>query len=296
VLGDLRLFKRPEDAFNSLEIRLVQQVANQCAIAIRTARLYQAAQAQVVALEKLNRLKDDFLSTVSHELRTPVANMNMAIQLLEITREQESKFISSTTNPTAEASNSERYFQILKDECEREMSLINDLLDLQQLDAETQPIEPTIIHLQNWIPHLVEPFEQQAQNQQISLRIDICPELPPVTSDLSSLGRILTELLTNAFKYTPPSEEIALTARVQFGMIQLSVSNSGVEIPAGELPRVFDKFYRVPSADPWKQGGTGLGLALVKKLTAHLGGRIWVESRSARTCFTIELPPLDKRR
>lgn len=72
--------------------------------------------------------------------------------------------------------------------------------------------------------------------------------------------------------------------------IQLQLSNTGVEIPAAELPRIFDKFYRVPSSDPWKQGGTGLGLALVQKLTEHLGGRVWVRSEHNTTCFTVEFP------
>jgi len=290
VLGDLWLFKPRNEVFNSLEIRLVQQVANQCAIAIRQARLYQAAQVQVAELGKLNRLKDDFLSTISHELRTPVSNMNMAIQMLEITREHSSTVFSSTAFSKTEGSNSDRYFQILKDECDREMSLINDLLDLQRLDAETQPIEQTEIHLQDWIPHVIEPFEQRAENQQILLRVDISADLPAFTSDLSRLGRILAELLNNACKYTPPSKEITVTARHQAGIIQLKVCNSGVEIPASEITHVFDKFYRVPSNDPWKQGGTGLGLALVKKLTEHLGGRISAESAPDRTCFTVELP------
>jgi signal transduction histidine kinase len=70
----------------------------------------------------------------------------------------------------------------------------------------------------------------------------------------------------------------------------LSVTNSGVEIPASELSRIFDKFYRIPSTDPWKQGGTGLGLALVKKLVAHLGGIVQVESKDNQTCFTVTLP------
>ncbi len=106
--------------------------------------------------------------------------------------------------------------------------------------------------------------------------------------DSTSLERILAELLNNACKYTPPGERITMTACAANGVIQLKVSNSGVEIPAHELPRIFDKFYRVPSADPWKQGGTGLGLALVQKLAEHLGACIWVESASGQTCFTIE--------
>ena len=104
------------------------------------------------------------------------------------------------------------------------------------------------------------------------------------------MGRILAELLNNACKYTPPGEHITLTARAKKEKIQLQVCNSGVEIPQKELPRVFDKFYRIPSHDPWKQGGTGLGLSLVQKLSEQLGGGIWVESGGGKTCFTVELP------
>src|SRR6478672_725931 len=102
MLGDLWLFKHKEAAFSELEIRLVQQVANQCAIAIRQARLYQAEQAQVKELEKLNHLKDDFLNTVSHELRTPISNMNMAIQMLEITLKREGLFDQATSHSKTE--------------------------------------------------------------------------------------------------------------------------------------------------------------------------------------------------
>nr|WP_277874846.1 histidine kinase dimerization/phospho-acceptor domain-containing protein [Leptolyngbya sp. FACHB-16] len=83
VIGDLWLYKAGEQCFEELEIRLVQQVANQCAIAVRQARLYQAAQLQVEELGRLNQLKDDFLSTVSHELRTPISNIKMATHMLE---------------------------------------------------------------------------------------------------------------------------------------------------------------------------------------------------------------------
>lgn len=100
----------------------------------------------------------------------------------------------------------------------------------------------------------------------------------------------MAELLNNACKYTPPGEHIILTARAKNAKIQLQVCNSGVEIPEKELTRVFDKFYRVPTYDPWKQGGTGLGLALVQKLSEQLGGGIKAESGGGKTCFTVELP------
>ncbi|MFE1747263.1 GAF domain-containing protein [Coleofasciculus sp. H7-2] len=290
VLGDLWLLNDRGYIFNELEIRLLQQVANQCAIAIRQARLYQASLAQVNELEKLNQLKDDFLSTVSHELRTPVSNMKMAIQMLEVIMEKQCDWYDEITSQKVEDHPIYRYFELLNDECNREMNLINDLLQLQQLNAGAHPLEKTSIHLQDWIPHIVEPFEQRTQKYQQILQVNIPEELPLLVSDPFSLARILTELLNNACKYTPPEEKITVAVYVKSEKLQIEVSNSGIEIPTNELSRIFDKFYRIPSNDPWKHGGTGLGLALVQKLVAYLGGSIKVESTSKKTCFLVELP------
>ncbi|MCY7393659.1 MAG: response regulator, partial [Leptolyngbyaceae cyanobacterium CAN_BIN12] len=127
VFGTLWLFKSQEEGFSVLEIRLVQ-VANQCAIALRQARLYQAVQQQVKELERLHLLKDDFLSTVSHELRSPIANIKLATQMLEV-------ILKSTGILEDTSSKAASYFHILQDECHREIHLINDLLDLTRLDA-----------------------------------------------------------------------------------------------------------------------------------------------------------------
>lgn len=290
AIGDMWLFKQQQEAFNDLEIRLVQQVANQCAIALRQARFYQEAQIQVTALERLNRIKDEFLSTVSHELRTPVSNMKMAIQMLALTLNREQGLLEELEKPQAQQSKVARYFQILQNECEREISLINDVLDLQRLDLGAQPLVLVAIHLQQWLPQIVAPFQERAQKRQQTLHIDVSPDLPALICDRASLERILTELLNNACKYTPPGEHIYMAAEAQNGMIQVHVANTGVEIPASEQPRIFEKFYRIPSADPWKQGGTGLGLALVHKLIHYLGGKIQVKSGNNQTRFTVTLP------
>ncbi|GET37100.1 sensor histidine kinase [Microseira wollei] len=290
TLGDLWLFKQHEDTFNEVEIRLVQQVASQCASAIRQARLYHAVEAQVTELERLNRLKDEFLSTISHELRTPVANMKMAIQMLGINLNRELPFFDELAKPQAQQSKLARYFQILQNECDREINLINDVLDLQRLEGGKQPLKPAAIQLSDWLPQLVAPFLESTQKRQQTLQVNISPTIPPFLCDQGSLERIITELLNNACKYTPSNEQITVTASAKPGLIQLSVSNSGVEIPDSELSRIFDKFYRIPSTDPWKQGGTGLGLALVKKLVAHLGGIMEVKSQDNQTCFTVTLP------
>ena len=277
VLGDLWLINQHDYAFNDLEIRLVQQVANQCAIALRQARLYQAAKAQVEELQKLSRLKDDFLSTVSHELRTPMSNIKMAIQMLKI-------------SPSAERS--QHYLEILQNECAREIQLINDLLDLQRLEtASYSSLLVEAINLQDLLPIIIEPFLDRTQQCHQTLQINLPPDLPTLISDRASLERILAELLNNACKYTPFGGEIVLSIcdkSVSAATI-LTISNS-VEIAEVELPRIFDKFYRVSQSDRWKQGGTGLGLALVQKLVEQLQGTILVESSRGWTTFTVELP------
>ena len=291
VLGDLWLINDKEHGFSEYEIRLVQQVANQCAIAIRQARLYQESQSQVRELEQVNNLKDDFLSTVSHELRTPVTSMRVALQLLGVTLTQELGLEEEMTKPDAKQGRIARYYRILKEECEREISLINDLLDLQRLDVGNHELALQTIHINEWLPALVSSFQERAISRQQTLKMVISESVSSLKSDLSSLDRIWAELLNNACKYTPPKEAITLTVQqTDDDTLIFALVNTGVEIPQDELPRIFDKFYRVPSSDPWKQGGTGLGLALVQKLVEHISGVITVSSGDGQTCFTIELP------
>ncbi|WP_009632976.1 GAF domain-containing protein [Synechocystis sp. PCC 7509] len=291
ALGDLWLFKQQNCDFSDLEIRLVQQVANQCAIAMRQARLYQASMVQVEELEKLNNLKDDFLSTVSHELRTPLANMKMAIQMLGLTLNRSQELFAELRKPAKEQNKVARYYQILQNECERELTLIDDLLDLQQMYAGVQPLLLTSINLQTWLPEIAEAFSQRLKNQQQHLTIEVAPEVSNLVGDSASLGRVLTELLDNACKYTPPGEKIAIKAVSDGQIMQISVTNFGVEIPPSERERVFDRFYRIPNSDPWKQGGTGLGLALVKQILTRIKATITVaDGDRGQTCFMVEVP------
>ncbi|MBD2197608.1 MULTISPECIES: sensor histidine kinase [Calothrix] len=250
-----------------------------------------SVQAQLEEMEGLNRLKDEFLSTVSHELRTPLTNMKMAIQMLGIALNQEQNFMIEMAKPQAQRSKAARYYEILDNECDREINLISNFLDLQRLDTTTKPLVLETIQIQQWLWRVVELFKARNRNSsQQKLRLSVAANLPTFVCDPFSLERILIELLTNACKFSPPDAEITISAQLKTPNLQFQVINSGVEIPSSELPRIFDKFYRIPSNDPWKQGGTGLGLALVQKLTKYLGGTIEVESGSNLTCFTIQLP------
>ena len=286
------------------EMDLLQQLATQLAIAIQQAQLYQQVQTlntdlekqvqertaqlrqKVKELEQLNILKDDFLSTVSHELRTPLSNMKMAIHMLKVFPINE---------------RCQQYLNILDTECKREIELITDLLDLQRLEAGAESIPLDTIDLISWLPTILEPFKSRAQERQQNLKIEYSQKPPKIISNNNSLGRILAELLNNACKYTQNGEEIIFSvdykqskwSKKKSGetspLIKFLISNQS-EIPESELPKIFNKFYRVPNADPWRQGGTGLGLALVKKLVEQLSGNLFVTSSNGWTTFTVELP------
>ncbi|MEL6494304.1 MAG: GAF domain-containing protein [Cyanobacteria bacterium J06623_7] len=282
ILGNLWL-SRPTGAwFEVDEIILVEQVASQCAIAIRQARLYQKSQIQVEELARLNLLKDDFLKTISHELRTPMSSILLASETLEALLEREIGTQRSATFT--------KVLNIFRSACERQNNLVNDLLTLSYLDAKKEMMTMQWIDLSVWLPQIVEPFLSRIERQQQTLSINLPADLPQIKSDISTVKRILSELFNNACKYTPEGETIIFAAWSTEDKINLSISNTGVEISSSEQERVFDKFYRIPNRDPWQFGGTGIGLALVKNLTELLGGKIYLTSESATTRFVLELP------
>ncbi|UBF29247.1 response regulator [Kovacikia minuta CCNUW1] len=266
-------------------------------------------------------LKDDFINTVAHELRSPLATMKMAIEMLQL---------------IPDAKRRQSYLKVLQTACDREVEIINDLLDLQRLEAQTEQDDLEMIDLQNWILPITESFKVRAQQRQQTIQVCLAPNLPSLLTNPSGLGRVLTELFNNACKYTSPGGSIILNvipgnlesgARSQgseenaemrrHGDAEISIQNSKfkiqnspaspslplpsiqfvfsneAEIPAEALPQVFERFYRVPNGDRWHQGGTGLGLSLVKKFIERMNGTIQVCSKAGWTHFTIQLPLMD---
>lgn len=283
VLGNLWLIRPPHQIFNELEIKLIQQLATECAIAIRQARLYQASQLQIKELEKLNRLKDDFLKTISHELRTPMTSIMAGTKTLE-------KIIEKEKDATKDNRTFNRVLNIVYQACQQQKKLVDDLLSLCYVDAQQDILNMQFINIPTFIDNLIKPFDEYTKRQQQQLIIDICPEIEVFKSDSNTLKRIITELLNNACKYTPTKETIKFSIKLNKETLKFSVSNSGVEIAPEERSMIFEKFYRIPNNDPWKYGGTGLGLALVKKLVELLEGKIEVTTKPNQTIFTVTIP------
>ncbi|WP_414569544.1 response regulator [Nostoc sp. CCY 9925] len=282
---------------------------------------------QVAELERLNQLKEDFLVTTSHEMRTPLSNIKMAISVLENILDRQSVFNSEASFSSEIVA---RYLNIMRDQCEQELDLVDDLLYMRMIDADAYPLELTSIQLQNWLPHVAEGFEARVREQQQMLQVRVYPDLPPLVSDLASLTEIISELLNNACKYSPDNEQIQVTAEIvditkslinedaessvlhnlKVPYFQIKISNSGVEISIDEQSRIFDPFYRIAQSktqdqsqvfdqiypivqsDRRQYGNTGLGLALVKKLVEYLQGTIEVNSSQGWTNFIVKLPVL----
>lgn len=280
---------------------------------------------QMAEMQRFNQLKEDFLAATSHEMRTPLSNIKMAISMLDNVMNQ-SGILQSTTPPTSASVG--RYIDIIRQECERELNLVDDLLNMRIIDTETYPLELTDIHLQSWLPEIIKSFQEIAQAQKQVLEISVADNLPALVSDINILARIFAELLLNACRYTPPHERITVTVHFYqnskslkaqdaqsdlspisaSAYFQIRINNSGVEIPLAEQSRIFEPFYRIApkkiteklsvfdqfdqmsGIDYAQSSGTGLGLTLVRKLVQYIQGTIEVTSSHNLTTFTVQLP------
>ncbi len=280
LLGVLQVSRVAQQSFGYSEIRLLEQVAALCGLAIHQSHLYQSSQAQIGELERLNQLKDEFVSTVSHELRSPLSNVHMALGMLSRTLLPEKR---------------EQYLALAIQECERQIHFINDLLDLQRLYHQQGSLPTTPVSLGPYLEHLLAGIRPQmeAKQQVCEIAVDPAihhdPALAEWQTNTDALNRILMELAHNAIKYTAPNGRIRIEVAPDQAGIRFGVGNAAT-IPADDLPRIFDKFYRIPHSDHWRHGGTGLGLALVKQLVTQMEGNLTVASADGWTQFWVWLP------
>lgn len=250
------------------------------------AKLYEKTRQQVEQLRRLNEEREEFLSTISHELRTPLTSMTLAIRMLrqaDLPPERQTK-----------------YLDILEQQCVQETQLVNDLLALRKLETNSTVAQLQKLDIRYFVRDVARSIEDELFDKDLKLELELPTKPLAIYTEPDSLNRILTELLTNAKKYSDPGStvhlEITHETKPPASQIVLTLKNIGSGILPEELPHIFDKFKRGHGVTKQAIQGTGLGLALVKGLVEHLGGAIVASSdplkpgSSWQTCFTLTLP------
>jgi len=217
-----------------------------------------------LALYESNRLKGDFLSTMSHELRTP---LNSIIGFSEV--------LLAAGNLTEKQT---RYAANIMTSGQQLLALINDILDLAKSEAGKMRVYPKPLAPAEVIEPAVALFRPQAEKKNIDLRLDLPADLPVIAQDAGKLRQILSNLVSNAVKFTPEGGRVTVAAAVDAGHLVLTVQDTGVGIAPEEQETIFDKFRQAEHALTREQGGTGLGLSIVRELAKLLGGDVSLKS------------------
>ena len=272
-LGELSLW-RSSAPISASDDRLLRTFASQGALALERAWLAEAEQRAHV-LEESDRLKSAILSSVSHELRTPLATIKAAATSL---RSGEVAWESAARADLLGA---------IDDEADHLNRLVGNLLDMSRIEAGALRPSRQWNLLQEILAGVVE--RMRALTLAHQLEIDLPEDLPLVPVDYVQIDQVFTNLISNCLKYAPPHTLIRVVARPNgHGSLEVQVSNQGPPVPAQDLSRIFDKFYRITAAD--RVTGTGLGLSICKGIVEAHGGQIWAENLSVGLAFKFTLP------
>ena len=229
-------------------------------------------------LKETMEKKSQFISTVSHELRTPLASIKEGVSII-------------LDGVLGEINSKQRNFlNIAKRNADRLARLINDVLDFQKLEAGKMGLNIQLNSIKEVIEDVHKAMSPSAENKGVALNLQLEDNLPNASFDSDKIIQVLTNLISNAIKFTPEKGRIYVNVRHKNEELILSVKDTGMGIPKEALPKIFERFYRVQR--PGKQiQGTGLGLAIVNKIVMMHDGRIEAESEVDKgTTFTVSLP------
>jgi signal transduction histidine kinase/CheY-like chemotaxis protein len=292
IMGVLQVFERQHHNHDHEWVDFLNALAGQAVIAMENFQLFDNLQRsnlelehrvveRTVELERANRAKDEFLANMSHELRTP---LNSILGLSESLLEQRRGALND---------HQQKSLQTIGASGQHLLDLINDILDLSKIEAGMFGIDPQSISLGDLCRACLAFVKAQAARKSITLKQSMDPSVSEIQADPRRLKQILVNLLTNAVKFTPEGGQVSLDVRVQPDQerIQFWVIDTGIGIAPQDLQRLFQPFVQVESSLNRQYEGTGLGLALVQKLTDLHGGSVSVESEVGKgSRFTISLP------
>lgn len=280
VLGVIVL-EKCQGSFTEEECTFMVRLSDHAAIAISNAQLY-------AAIENANLSKSQFVSAAAHELKNPLTSIKGYSDLLA----------GGAVGPVNEQQ--ARFLATIRANVDRMSTLVSDLQDISRIEAGQLHLQFSAVSIEEAAGEAVRTLRKQIEEKGHALRLIISPDLPKVWADSTRLIQIITNLLSNACKYTPPGGEIVITAEITRAvsssrkagrMIHLCVSDSGIGIDLEDQKKIFQQFFRSEDPRVREATGTGLGLNIAKRLVELQGGQIWFESIPDKgTTFHFTVP------
>jgi two-component system, NtrC family, sensor kinase len=285
AIGTISITRAAPGEFSERQVEVLQTFADQAVIAIENVRLFKELEAsnREIAdksrqLEVASQHKSEFLANMSHELRTP---LNAIIGFSEVLTERMFGELNEKQ---------EEYLTDIHASGTHLLSLINDILDLSKIEAGRMELELTDFDLPTALDNALTLVRERAGRRGIALEKSVDGRLGQVRADERKIRQVVLNLLSNAIKFTPEGGQIGVAAVSKDGSVEVSVSDTGVGIAAGDQEAVFEEFRQVGTSAA-KQEGTGLGLALCRKFVELHGGKIWVQSEvGVGSTFTFSIP------
>jgi CheY-like chemotaxis protein/two-component sensor histidine kinase len=233
----------------------------------------------VTAEVEAERAKTEFVSTVSHELRTPMTAVKGYVDLLLM-------------GATGDLNSQQQHFlDIIKINTDRLTSLVNDLLDISRIETGKIDLERESLDMVSIIEQAVLTIRPRAEEKGLRVHAVVPPELPQVFGDSDRVVQIITNLVGNAYKYTPTGGVVSVHAYVRDEMVHVAVADTGIGISSEDQRKIFDRFFRVDDPLVHEESGTGLGLSIAVSLVEMHGGEMTVESEAGEgSIFTFTLP------
>ena len=233
--------------------------------------------------QRMDRLKDEFVSNVNHELRTPLTSIAGSLGLMA--GGAAGKLPQTAT----------RLVNIAQANCQRLLRLINDVLDLEKMESGRLDFHFQRVDARALVEQVIDANAAYAAGFGVRIHLDPAAEAGEVLADPDRLAQVVTNLLSNAVKFSPHNGEVSITTVSRAGMMRISVRDHGEGIPAEFKPHVFEKFAQAERTDARRKGGTGLGLSIVKQIVDRLGGQIqFADAEGSGTVFYVDLPVWQK--
>ncbi len=275
VTGVLEAVNKRQGFFTQQDIEVLEVLAAQAAVAIHNAQLLRRVQDAYDNLQRLDKMKSDFIAITSHELRTPLSLiLGFATHLRELLTEDQ-----------------RRYVEMIIRNALRLKELIEDLSHLENFQRGSSVVQRHTFNIVLTLRELIKELEPLAQEHQVSLSIEAPDTIPLIEGDRNKIAVALRQVIKNAILFNRPEGKVWIRVHAVPGFIKVSVEDTGVGIPAKDLPHIFERFYQVEDHLTRRHGGMGLGLSIAKAMIEAHGGQIWAESEEGKgSTFSIVLP------